>query len=252
MSTTLSALAGSVQHLRDIAEPLDSAQLRSRGLSERVDHRRRAVPRRIGRGDHAASTRRLPGRARDRRRLRPVRLGRVERQVAGSEGQGCARGRPRAHRPHRVTLRRRARSPAILDGPDHVRLRGVRRHAPQRAHAAHVGRRSRARSAGDARRRRDATRGRPPGDDRALHRKAEWHGARRDACARATHAALHRLARQPTRCRSRREGRRARPTSSFPPRHSSASSTGVSIPITRPRWPDPALLEELRGVFPGV
>jgi uncharacterized protein (TIGR03083 family) len=31
MSTTLSALAGSVHHLRDIAEPLDSAQLRSRG-----------------------------------------------------------------------------------------------------------------------------------------------------------------------------------------------------------------------------
>ena len=31
MSATLSALAGSVQHLRDIAEPLDSAQLRSRG-----------------------------------------------------------------------------------------------------------------------------------------------------------------------------------------------------------------------------
>ena len=31
MSATLSALAGSVQHLRDIAEPLESAQLRSRG-----------------------------------------------------------------------------------------------------------------------------------------------------------------------------------------------------------------------------
>jgi uncharacterized protein (TIGR03083 family) len=31
MSATLSALAGSVRHLRDIAEPLDSAQLRSRG-----------------------------------------------------------------------------------------------------------------------------------------------------------------------------------------------------------------------------
>jgi uncharacterized protein (TIGR03083 family) len=30
MSTTLSALAGSVNHLRDLAEPLDSAQLRSR------------------------------------------------------------------------------------------------------------------------------------------------------------------------------------------------------------------------------
>ena len=76
---------------------------------------------------------------RDRRRLCPVRLGRVERQVAGSEGQGCARGRPRAPRPHRVTLRRGARSPGILDGTDHGRLRGLRRHAPQRAHAAHVG-----------------------------------------------------------------------------------------------------------------
>ena len=233
---------------------LDADALRGPAYPVRVDGRRRALAPRLQRGDlpAPASTRRVgPARARRRTSRRSGPRGTRSRPTRkAADGLAADRGARSTRSRHSPTptgpgFRVRRIGPLELD------FDGLRRPAPQRAPAPHLGRRGRGRPGRDAapgagavrRRRARADRASAPaspdgGDPVRVHTD----DPRRDLT----------LSLGPDARRAHAVGRRRRrPISCSRPRRSSGWSTAASIPTTPRPVSDAAVVARLRAVFPG-